>query len=62
MQLSTPRPCPDCSDGKKPDGRLCIVCRGSGSVHLVPAERWRDPNQSSLLATTWSRPESEIYG
>jgi hypothetical protein len=42
MQLSGPRKCPDCNDGKKGD-KLCIVCRGSGWVYLVPAERLHIP-------------------
>ncbi len=41
MQLSFPRKCPDCDDGKK-DDKLCIVCRGSGWVQLVPAMRSMD--------------------
>jgi hypothetical protein len=38
MQLSAPRKCPDCDDGRKGE-KWCIICRGSGWVHLVPAER-----------------------
>jgi hypothetical protein len=62
MQMSMPRTCPDCSDGKKPDGRLCIICRGSGRVHLVPAQRPVDPEIQKLFNNIVYRPEHEIYG
>lgn len=38
MQVSAPRKCPDCDEGKKSD-KLCLICRGTGMVRLVPAMR-----------------------
>ena len=61
VQLSYPRPCPDCDNGKKPSGKLCITCRGSGRVHLVPAERERDPETAKLFEKMWSVKQEDIY-
>ena len=59
MQLSSPRPCPDCEDGHKGD-KLCIVCRGSGHVSLVPAER-PVPIGPSWLEARVNKPDKDVY-
>ncbi len=35
MQLTSPRKCPDCTDGRK-DKYRCPTCNGSGWVRLCP--------------------------
>ena len=48
MQLSMARKCPDCNDGRNGE-YPCSVCRGSGYVHLVPAERPGSADDAELF-------------
>ena len=56
MQLSIPRKCPDCTDGKKGD-KFCIVCRGSGRVQLCPAIK----PMPIIHETSLSEPLEKLY-
>jgi len=61
MQISSPRKCPDCDHGKK-GLKLCRTCRGSGWVHLVPAERVCELTHPTLSEMVDGLREEDIYG
>lgn len=60
MQISMPRRCPECNDGKKGD-KFCIVCRGSGWVHLVPADRPALSGTSSLTEQLGKLRDEDVF-
>lgn len=60
MQLSTPRRCPSCNDGRK-GGKLCRVCRGSGYVQIVPAEKPTTITRGPSFCEQMTKKEQDLY-